>query len=293
MEEIKIDFKSADELLHYLLEKSLREKIIFRGISKNNQLYPSIMRVFDGESSQDLSKYENDVLKKFIKRGSLLLSGNISPIDFVGTAQHFGLPTRLIDWTKNPFIALFFAINSRLVNNEYQLLMIEEKELIILNNTYVSLTMGDMFAIASLTPIHYYKRFVEALEKGELVELLDAIKTGYCAENDISETDFNTNIRAEIESKINDNKFIAIIPNNSNARLNAQQGLFIVPNKLNSFDINNQYESSKVKIISINPALKNELIELLEKMGYSKSKLFFDMQNICESIKYEILDLMN
>jgi FRG domain len=51
---------------------------------------------------------EREMLAQFRSAGAAFLKRD-SEVDIYFTAQHFGMPTRLLDWSTNPLAALFFA----------------------------------------------------------------------------------------------------------------------------------------------------------------------------------------
>ena len=85
---------------------------MFRGVTdKSYELVPSIGRNTGANTGDDTSSLECFLMEEF-KRLSVpeLTTPPTSSFEWLFLAQHYGLPTRLLDWSSNPLVALFFAV---------------------------------------------------------------------------------------------------------------------------------------------------------------------------------------
>jgi hypothetical protein len=86
--------------------------LLWRGHGDSNwSLEPVLAREWRGDC-QGLLSAEQAMFKEFKEAAPYLLpSANLNEWDRLSLAQHYGLPTRLLDWTVNHMVALWFALS--------------------------------------------------------------------------------------------------------------------------------------------------------------------------------------
>ena len=116
---VDIDTKSITSFSEYLdtlsyaenllLKRNSDDYVIYRGQSVDKNLFPKLGRLeYDVPNRVEVEK---NIVSEFRRLSFPHLQNiKLNDWDLLAIAQHYFLPTRLLDWSGNPLIALWFAV---------------------------------------------------------------------------------------------------------------------------------------------------------------------------------------
>ncbi|MCT4660503.1 MAG: FRG domain-containing protein [Tissierellales bacterium] len=202
---------SFDELVAIINEKR-SENWIYRGQSSADYKLKSSLARNKNLVSRDVEKC---LICKFNEKAHLYPEGRDydceDELETLALMQHYGAPTRLLDWSYSPFVALFFAINNTSSD--------KDAALYCLNWKYVE-TLNE-FKIWNIDE-RISKYNAESKEnKIECNQDMNAIEFGDIYEK-LSQKD-------NLEEDIFLQKYE---PRKKNNRIDKQQGLFLISSKI-------------------------------------------------------------
>ena len=254
--------KSFPELYDVLItvcsDSNSELQYFFRGHSKNTfKPIPSVFR--DGNI-----KYESRMFHEAIRRNPVDFVGTMSTFDQLVKMQHYELPTRLLDITTNPLIALYFACK------EYKN---EDGELLIYPMMREQIKYYDSDSVCVLSNLAKLpSNFIFTKDKDYLVYDIQQDKPSFKGKY----------LKADATKKV-----LCVMPKLNNERIICQQGAFFIFGMGASKDKPAQLTDEPIKIRILAEG-KDVILKELQMLGINEATLFPETDKVMKQIKIEL-----
>lgn len=250
--------------------------IYYRGHSDVNYvLLPSVMRL------NSWYEHECDLYNETVIECPDSFANCFTHLDYLVEMQHYGLPTRLLDITKNPLVALYFACCDNF-NSQGELIVFDVK------TDEIKYPKSDTVSILASLPL-----FKSNMKKNLLT---------WAQDKTLNENDFNRKaIRLLHEVKLEKPAFrdeivkddilscFFVLAEKKNDRIVKQDGAFIICGLFDLTDnVVNKYrykEHTKIQIYIIDKKAKKGILKQLDKFSINRGQLFPEISDVTEHIK--------
>lgn len=237
---------SIADLTHRILQdtENYSGPIWYRGQSNYAwSLMPSFYR-------EDYRTTEQSLLLRFRQNATMLIERpTTDPFEWMFLMQHYGVPTRLLDWTESPLVALYFCVNSN-DDSDAALWVLKPTELNKYSN--IDADMEDRHLL-SFQDDELQNYTMESLSSSKHVRLLP----------------------------------LATIAVRNNSRIQAQLGTFTIHHH-ERIPIEDVEDSAHVYKLRIKKEQKDDLRKELRLLGFSQFQLFPELSSVGETLKGEL-----
>ena len=271
----------ADDLLNWLAWEFVEPESwpwVFRGTRKECYRLTSSLDRKMGDRTESGSAYtrfadaEEYLLSQFKKAAhqfhEALMVRDDNRLEWLALMQHYGTPTRLLDFTRSPYVACFFALEE-----------LPEKKDGKTENCAVWAVDTDW------------------LVKNSFSRVCQKTMPPECNEDSFRDCEFLTkNFKSFFVKNDHTHLVLPIEPPRSNPRLLAQQGLFLCPSIAEAgFEKNlalysdcTQNMAEHVLKVIVEGRTRTELLAEFRLMNISRATLFPDLQGYAESLAHEL-----
>ncbi|WP_222101637.1 FRG domain-containing protein, partial [Paenilisteria newyorkensis] len=278
--------ESTDDISNYILPKKKKLKgknLYYRGHTNVNYLLePSIHR-------GNFFKNEKLLCEESQIRNPAEYENCATHLDRLKKMQHYNIPTRLLDISRNALMGLYFAVEKSGANDDL------EGEVIVFHESQPRYTRSD--TIALICSIAFFDMIFKTKMALYASRFIDYSMEEFNADEDVErlvheiQSEKASFLPKIVRSDLRSNYIV--LPTKDNKRIIQQDGAFIAC-ALNMFDAEdiNQLRAGQNKkvILTIKSSNKDTLRETLNLFGLNKATVYPEIDKVAEYLKEEYID---